>query len=199
MSYQNNVYKPSISVSSKAKKLSSGASEIIDTILYFSFRLLALIIGCYIGYTLSLKFVPTLEDLCLARTEDCMNIQLYRYKNTFLAQDSVSTTWFWYNGENLFVYGQVPGICRSVGNQTYVPVNTFKVGFDNKEKLVTFSALPNRCIDSHTAIISYYTSTLKVRLETFILKRMSPTSTSNVYQIIQALYNAKVFTFENDK
>jgi hypothetical protein len=192
----NNV--PTSLISVKPKSKTSVTGEIVDSLLYFAFRLLAVVIGFYIGYLLAIRFKPVLGQLCLSNTDDCMTIQLYRYKNTFLARDDVSQIWFWYNGENLFVYGQVPGICTTVNDQQYYPVNVFKMGFDNDKKLVTFSTLPNRCIDSTSSLINYYKNNLKIPLESFIIKRSSTTASTTVYQIVQALYNAKVFTFAND-
>jgi hypothetical protein len=86
-----------------------------------------------------------------------------------------------------------------VGDQQYFPVNVFKMGFDNDKKLVTFSTLPNRCIDSVSSLINYYKTNLNIKMETFIINRSSTTANTTIYQIIQGLYNAGVITFENDK
>jgi len=171
-------------------------NEIIETTIYFGIRFIVVLIGLYIGYYfVTTRFTPVLDELCLTNTQNCTTVQVYRYKNTFVGRDNVSQIWFWYNGANLYVYGQAPGICQSTATQTYSPVNVFQMNMDKTKNIIKFSALPNECIDSVDTIVNYYKNTLNVNMESFIMSRANPTAVTNIYNIIQGMYDANIFKF----
>ena len=171
--------------------------DLYGNILFYSVRLLLIAIGLYIGYYIIIsRFVKKLDKLCLTDTSKCMTIEVYRYKNTFLARDDVSQIWFWYNGLNLYVYGQANGTCQSYNKQVFEPVNVFQMNLNEKENEIQFSALPNQCIDGYRTILNYYVNELKVNMEPIIINRKNPTQVMNIYSIIQSMYDNNVFKFK---
>jgi hypothetical protein len=171
--------------------------EIYGSVLFYSVRLIFIVIGLYIGYyIISQRFLKKMDNLCLINTSNCMTIEVYRHKNTFLARDDVSQIWFWYNGFNLYVYGQANGTCQSYGGQSYEAVNVFQMSLGQNENEIQFSALPNQCIDGYRTILNYYQNELKAKMEPFIIKRANPTQVINIYSIVQSMYDSKIFKFK---
>jgi len=187
---------------SKSNKWGDMFNELYRTLLFFSARTIAILLGLFIGYyIITTRGMEKLDNMCLTNTSNCMTVEVYRYKNTFLARDDVSQIWFWYNGINLYVYGQANGVCQSPNGQPIDPVNVFQMSMvkdDKGNKVIHFSALPNECIDSVTTIINYYKNELNLPLEPFIIKRKNPSEVINVYTIIQAMYDNNIFKFKND-
>lgn len=171
--------------------------DIYGNVLFYSVRLLLIIVGLYIGYYIvSSRFVTKMDNLCLTDASKCMTIEVYRHKNTFLARDDVSHIWFWYNGLNLYVYGQANGACQSYGGQVYEPVNVFQMSLNEKDNEIQFAALPNQCIDGYRTILNYYKNELKVKMEPIIIKRTNPTQVINIYTIVQSMYDRNIFKFK---
>jgi len=140
-----------------------------------------------------------LDNLCLTHSSNCMTVEVYRYKNTFLARDDVSQIWFWYNGTTLYVYGQANGTCQSTGGKPFEPVNAFQmtvVKESNGNEQIRFSALPNVCIDGINTILNYYKNELNLQMESFIIRRKNPSEVINIYTIIQSMYDNNIFKFK---
>jgi len=168
-----------------------------DASLFFTFRVIAIILGAYIGYYVMTTYMsPVLDDLCLTNTKNCHTIELYRNKNTFVVRDDVSQIWAWYNGANLYVYGQAPGVCQSPSpEQLFKPVNVFQMKLNSDKNVIQFTTLPNECIDDVSTIVNYYKNTLLAPSENFILKKQNPSSTINIYDMIQSMYDNNIFRF----
>lgn len=172
-------------------------NNISNVSLFFAYRSAAIIIGALIGYHIITKYLsPVMDDLCLTNTQNCQTIRVYRDKNTFIAKDEVSQIWFWYNGTNLYVYGQTPGVCQSQNpSEKIEPVNVMQMKADPVKNVIRFAVLPNQCINGVQSVIDYYQNVLGVKEETFILKRQNPSATTNIYNIVQSMYENDIFKF----
>jgi len=163
--------------------------DIINTVIFFLLRTFAILIAFFVAYFFVFKAMkPTfLDNLCFTDTDKCNLLYMYRYKNTFLAQDSSSEVWFWYNGSKLFIYGQLNGKCDLT---EYVPVVVLSVSKNVKNTSeLTYEYLPSECIYTVETIISMYKKDYSCQLEKIHVLNTSSDITNNIFNIIQTLYN----------
>ena len=159
----------------------------LETIQFFGIRILLTIIAFWIAYTIIYSYAkPTLfYENCLTDTNKCSAIELYRYKNNFIARDQTSELWFWYNGSQLFLYGQLSLTCQRDGD---VPVNVFNVTKNGNS--IEFHPMPNQCIKSVDQILSIYQQQYGVENERIFIRLGDE---NNIFNIIQQMYNNNIF------
>ena len=164
----------------------------METILFFIFRLIAVVLGLYIGYLIVQKiFEPkVLDEMCLTKTENCSQMEAYRWQNTIIAKEEVSQIWFWYNGDKLYVYGQASGTCPDQNGVPYVPVTVFSMARDESGQ-VNFSQLPNECIPNVENIINIYRDEKKVEKTNLFLYRSDPNQVNSIFSIVKNMLDNK--------
>lgn len=168
--------------------------EIKEIVLFFIFRLAAVGVGLYLGYIIVQKFVRpnVLDQLCLTNTENCTQIQTYRWQNTFVAKDVVSQIWVWYNGDKLYVYGQAAGTCPDQNNTSYTPVTVFSMKRDSTGT-INFTQLSNECIPNIQSIIDIYVNEKKVQQTNVFLYQNNPSQINSIFSMIKNMLDNKIF------
>jgi hypothetical protein len=168
-------------------------NDIIHIIIFYIFRFFAVALSFYTAYlivTMILK--PDIADKsCLSNSKNCSQVEIYRYNNTFIAKENISQIWFWYNGVNLFVYGQAAGSCESEGDIVFVPVSVFQMSVD-KSNNINFTQLPNQCIPNYNEIINMYQQ-YKSNMENIFLYRKDPNELNSIFNVIKNMLNNKLF------
>jgi hypothetical protein len=167
--------------------------KMMETILFFIFRLIAVILGLYIGYRIVQKFIEpnVLDQICLTNTENCSKMDAYLWQNTIVAKEEISQIWFWYNGDKLYVYGQAAGTCPDQTGISYSPVSTFSVTRDNTGQ-VNFGQLPNECIPNIQNIIDLYRNEKKAEKTDLFLSRDDPNKVNSIFSIIKNLLDNNI-------
>lgn len=163
-------------------------SKIIkDNMFYYGIRIMLLVLGAYIGYLIVNYFITPsiLYPRCFTDTNDCSQINLYLYQNTFLAQEKISQVWFWYNGFKLYVYGQAPEICKT----DYQAVNVFTIS--KQGNTLTFTPFPNECISEIDTIVDYYSNL--TTFKTFYVRRRDASEINTIFNIINDMYLNGIF------
>jgi hypothetical protein len=160
-----------------------------DIVIFFLIRTCIILFAFCVGYLFVFKAMQpyVLDKLCFTNTDKCNSLQIYRYKNTFLARDTLSQIYFWYNGNKLFIYGQIDGKCEV---DDYVPVTVFSLS--NVKDIINFTILPNECIYKVDKIIDMYKTEYSAIYETIYVKNTSSDITNNIFNVIQTLYNNKI-------
>jgi hypothetical protein len=126
----------------------------VEIAIFYIVRILSVSLVFYLGY-LFVNHVITpkiFEPNCLTDTDSCTTMDIYLYKNTFVAQEKISQIWFWYNGFYLYIYGQAAGTC----NTNFDPVNVFTMTL--KDGNLVFTPFPDNCISSLDTVIDSYTN-----------------------------------------
>lgn len=175
------------------KKGGGFIKDIYDIFVFYIFRFSAVIIALFLAYLIVSKILePDIADkACLSNTEKCSKIDIYRYQNTFIAQENISQIWFWYNCQNLYVYGQAAGSCQSQKEITFVPVSVFQMSVSNN--LINFTQFPNECIPDYDTIIGSYKNNHNVQKETLFLYRENPNELNTIFSTIKNMYDNKIF------
>jgi len=163
--------------------------ELSKALSFYSIRFLAVFLALYFGWLLvkDLFISKIFDPICLTNTDKCSTIELYLYKNTFVAKEEISQIYFWYNGFYLYVYGQSAGTC----SDNYQPVNVFTLKKD-KDKL-NFTRFPNECVTSLDYVITYYKN-LGVEKQTYYLSQGDQAGTfNNIFSVINNMVDNKIF------
>lgn len=176
-----------------SKKGGSFMKDLYDIFVFYIFRFSAVIIALFLAYLIVSKILePDIADkACLTNTQKCSKIDIYQYENSFIAQENISQIWFWYNGQNLYVYGQAAGSCQSQADISFVPVSVFQMLLD--KDMINFTQFPNECIPNYDTIISIYQNQYKAKKQTLFLYRNNPDELNTIFSIIKNMYDNKIF------
>ncbi len=133
------------------------------------------------------------DNFCLTNTSNCVSMDIYYYKNTFLARENMSQIYFWYDGNRIYIYGISPETCQQPTQEiTYMPVNIFQIS--KTDNIITFTPFPNECVTALTTILDYYTNTLKVQKQKIYLHKFNQDSyITNIFDIIKSMIDNNVF------
>jgi len=167
--------------------------EFKNDIIYYFLRLIFVFCALYLGYNIvnSIIVPKVLEPICLSNTENCVALDIYQYQNTFLAKENISQLWFWYNGTNLYIYGQVTMTCKDP--DYYTPVNVFTLEIKGND--INFTPFANQCITKLQTVINYYEITLKIEKKTIYLNKYDNESyTTNIYDIIKSMKDNNILS-----
>lgn len=166
--------------------------EFMNIILFYIFRFSAVILALYLSYLTVNKILDpkVAERMCLSKTQNCSRLDIYRNKNTFIAQEDISKIWFWYNGEKLFVYGQAGGQCQNKGSINFVPVSVFQLASRNDN--IDFTQFPNECIPDYDTIIKSYIG-MGSNKETIFLYRENPKELNTIFNVVKNMVDNKIF------
>ena len=127
-----------------------------------------------------------LDKMCLTNTDSCLSLDIYYYKNTFVAQEKVSSVWFWFNGFKLYIYGQSAGVCQE---KEYSSVDVYTLSM--VDGAVTMTSFPDECILTLQSIIEYYKKTYSSELKTIYLK--TDNGIKNITNVLQTMIDNKIF------
>jgi hypothetical protein len=165
--------------------------EFMNVILFYIFRFSAVILALYLAYIVVYKVLgPNVaEKMCLSKTKNCSQLNIYRNQNTFIAQESISQIWMWYNGQKLFVYGQAGGNCESQGGMSFVPVTVFQLSSGDE---INFTQFPNECIPNYDNIIKSYVIEGS-KEETIFLYRKDPNELNTIFNVVKNMVDNKIF------
>jgi hypothetical protein len=155
---------------------------------YFLKHFLTTALAIFIGYLFVSKYIePTIfYENCLTDTNNCSVTEMYRYNNTFIAHEQISDLWFWYNGKNLYIYGQAAGTCT---DPNYEVVNVCSLSIQNST--IQFNFLPNECVTKIDQILSDYKKQFNVQQEIFYTRKSQ--NVENIFSIVQQLYDNNIF------
>lgn len=170
-------------------------ASIGEIIIYFVIRLVVILLGLYLAYKIVMWYIEPniLQTMCITDTNNCSSIEIYRWKNTFIAKETVSQVWFWYNGSSLYVWGQTTGTCDT----GYVPASMFTLSLDSNKNFTipsSFSSPTNVCIDSPDRIVEIYKIEKKSEKEMFYLYRDNPNKLNTIFTIVKSMYDNKIFS-----
>lgn len=163
----------------------------MNIFMFYIIRLCVLVIAIWFGYLFVNSFIkPTiLYEKCLTDTDSCTELELYQYENNFIVKEKVSQLYFWYNGQNLYIYGQNQD--QSCMDR-YSPVNVFTMNV--VENTINFIPFPNQCIDDIDTIINYYQDTFNIQPKIYYTRKNNDSLQNNIFSIIQQMYNENIFT-----
>lgn len=155
---------------------------------YIIIRLLILGLAVFLSYILVQKVInpKVFKKTCLTSTDKCLFMDIYKYKNSFLAQIYPSALWVWFNGGNIYIYGEAPGDCQDRVN--YEPVFSITPDFSGDDPIYTFN--PNECITKLDTVKDYYETQYKVKKERIYFKVEKPVN--NVLDVVTILYKKKI-------
>jgi len=105
--------------------------DITSYVKFFALRTLIIVLAVCLGY-IFLVFVakPVLQKYNVLNTNKALQINYQNYENSVLAHVPKTGNWFWFNGVEVFIYGEPSGrICQN-GD---VPVYVFNVVSKNIE------------------------------------------------------------------
>jgi hypothetical protein len=161
--------------------------------VYFLLRLIVIGLGLFLAYTLvQLLIKPdVLDEMCITNAQSCINLKMWRWQNTFLAQEAVSQVWFWYNGSRLYIWGQASGTCDT----GYVPATMFPIGKDDKDQ-VTFGNGATVCIEPADRVQAIYILEKQSPEEHVKLNRDDPNELNTIFTIVRTMYANKIFALK---
>lgn len=167
---------------------------ILDIILFYIIRIVCILFALLLGYVIIQKIIePKItEKLCLTNPENCSEIEIYQYENTFIAKEKISQIWFWYNGLYLFVYGEAVGSCTRQSGIEYEPVTVFSM-VDIGDGNLEFTQFPNQCIPTWSYILSNYQGQKKSKRQDILLYRKNPKEVNSIFNVIKNMLNNKIF------
>jgi hypothetical protein len=163
----------------------------LNVALFYSIRIIIVALAFFIGYVIVKNIVEPkiFEPICLTSTDSCTVVDIYLYKNTFVAKERISQVWFWYNGEKLYIYGQASGTCDT----NYQPVNIFTISLNKDNSQLNFYEYPNECASTLQTVIDYYQYTLGVSQQTVYLRNNKDNGDiNNIFNIINNMVDSKV-------
>lgn len=181
------------SPTSPTKSGSGFMKDIYDIIVFYIFRFSAVIIALFLAYLIVTKILEkdVTDKSCLTNTQNCSQVDIYQYQNTFIAKENISQIWFWYNGQNLYVYGQAAGSCQKEEGINFVPVSVFQMRLSNG--MINFTQFPNECIPDYDTMISAYKNQYKSQKENLFLYRDDPNELNTIFSTIKNMYDNKIF------
>lgn len=155
--------------------------------LYILLRLIIAAAAIFVSYIVVTKVVEPkfLRKNCLTESNKCYYIDVYKYKNSFVAQESTTGLWFWFNGLNLYVYGIAPGVCREA---EYEPV--FKITIDTSTGQPQFTSDEIECATKLTEVIDWYTNVQSIKSRRFYF--YSENQFFTIYDIIRTMFDKKL-------
>jgi hypothetical protein len=159
----------------------------IEKIIEIFLRIFFASLAIFGGYLIVNQIIqPDLNKLCLTDTNGCFYLKMYKYKNSFIAQESTTGLWIWFNGLYLYVYGIAPGNCRQ--KQNYEPV--FKMEIDTSKGFPQFFTDRIQCVTKREQVLDYYKTVYKVKEQIVYIR---PDKASVTFQeILTELYNKKL-------
>lgn len=155
--------------------------------LYIFIRIIIASFAIFLSYLLVSKVIEPklLRKACLTDSGNCYYIDIYKYKNSFVAKESTTGLWFWFNGSNLYVYGIAPGTCRE---DSYEPV--FKITIDTSTGQPQFLSEEIECVTKLQSVIDYYTKTQNVSMRRLYFH--SDNQFFTIYDIINTMFEKKL-------
>jgi len=158
-------------------------------------RTLFLILALTLAYLFVTKIIKpkVLYPNCLTDTNACAYLNIYKYKNSFLAQVFPSEIWIWFNGHQLYVYGQTPIFCTNKND--YEPANVIQITGTNLD--IKYQMMKYECITKLRGVMDYYISSLNVEPSVVYLRSDKAGNNMNVFDIFTQLVNSKIVSVEN--
>lgn len=165
-----------------------GYKNVLGKIIFLITRIIIVVIALVLAYLLVSKVIQPkfLDKNCITNTNNCFYLDIWKYKNSFVAEIYPTSLYIWFNGQNLYIYGIAPGVCQDKEN--YEPVFSFTV--DTSKGYPVYTANPNICVEKLTNILDYYKNNLNSDKKRIYLQAESPTN--NVFDILNLLYNKKI-------
>lgn len=150
----------------------------------FGIRLWVIIVAVFAALAcVSFMVKPwVLEPLCLINSNECMEIEYWTLENSVIAHMQPTGYWIWYNGENVYVFGEQTGqLCE---DPNYEPAYVIDV--------VKNEILGYECVMPIEDILKYYTS--QGSETKYLFKRITQDqwSTFNVYDLINTLIDNNI-------
>lgn len=114
-----------------------------------------------------------LEPMCLVNSIGCARMSYYTYNNSVLIQMINSDIWVWYNGDEIFIYGQPVGqLCKDPANYTAAYAISGRTGMKKGYK----------CVMTLEKVLEFYKER-KVKKQKMITRVKDP-SKFDVYDVM---------------
>lgn len=121
-----------------------------------------------------------LEPMCLINTNNCIQIEYQKYKNSVLIHLLPLGNWIWFDGKNIIVYGEPTGkVCNDPNYESAYVINT------DLQKIEGYI-----CSLKISKVINFYND--KKSKKEYIYKRSKKNKTYNVYDVMNILINKKI-------
>ena len=155
-------------------------TKIIEILLRILFAFLAI----YTGYEIVTSFIEPeiLKRNCLTEANGCFHLKMYKYKNSFIAQESTTKLWMWFNGLNFYLYGLAPGNCKQ--KQNFEPA--FRIEVDTSKGYPRFLTDRIQCVTKREQVLNYYITNYKVKEEIIYLR--PPKTVIDLQDILTEMY-----------
>lgn len=122
-----------------------------------------------------------LEPMCLINTNSCLRLGYYKYNNSALMNMGNNGIWLWFNGSDIYIYGQNVGqLCEDPSKyQTAYKIEGstgIKKGYE--------------CVMTLENVLSFYKKK-NVPLQ-YVVKKIDNFNTFNVYDVMNIMQNEKI-------
>lgn len=140
----------------------------IEKIIEIVLRILFASLAIYTGYYIVSTYInpEILHKQCLTDANGCFYLKMYKYKNSFIAQESTTKLWMWFNGLNFYLYGLASGNCKQ--KQNYEPA--FRIEIDTSKGYPRFLTDRIQCVTKQDQVFNYYITNYKVKEEIVYLR-----------------------------
>ena len=150
-------------------------------------RILLVILAIWLAYYLVTKYIQpkVLEPNCLTNTNGCLNVNLWKDKNSFLAQILPMNQFAWFDGSLIYIYNQSPGTCENPDQ--YSPVVVIKPTLS--QGVLTFQRKPDECIPNVATVSKSYVNIPALKDNNISLYYRSKGGVLSMIDVFQQLAN----------
>ena len=150
-------------------------------------RVWIIVIAALLAFSLVILVLKpfVLEPLGLIGSDNCLQIEYWQYNTTVLAHMQPTGYWVWFNGEDMFVYGQPTG--RLCSDKGYEPAYLYDIRL---QKVLGYV-----CVVELDQVQEYYKS--KNVKSQFIFKK-DPSPTFDVYDLLTLFVDKRVIPAPED-
>ena len=134
-------------------------TKIIEILLRILFAFLAI----YAGYEIVTSFIEPeiLKRNCLTEANGCFHLKMYKYKNSFIAQESTTKLWMWFKP-------------------------AFRIEVDTSKGYPRFLTDRIQCVTKREQVLNYYITNYKVKEEIIYLR--PPKTVIDLQDILTEMY-----------
>ena len=149
-------------------------------------RVWIIILGIFIGFSIfQLYVLKFLESKCIIKTNSCIQIKYQKYENSVLVHMQPSGYWIWFDGANIFIYGEPTG--RTCDDEGFEPAYVYNI----EKKTTSYM-----CAKSLEKDKNYYTTNKAPEDYIFLRK---DTTNFGVYDMINYLSDKRIININTSE
>lgn len=155
---------------------------------FYLIRLFIIVLGIITGIVLYYYVVKphVLEPACMINSNGCVRMRYYSYNNSVLIQMIQNNVWVWYNGDNIYIYGQPIGqICKDPANYTAAYAVDGRTGLKKGYE----------CVMTVEKVLQFYQNK-KVKPKGMVYRVNNP-ETFNVYDLMNLFDSKNIINLQN--